>query len=109
LDWSCTQVPARARNPPTRGAREAMELQANGVRVQGQFLCRDPQRKLAILWCACRPSAEAAEAPRTSSSTYTPGLSACGRPVSGCLPQVERVRSFACVQPCAATLSRRSP
>ena len=38
LNWPCTQVLARARNPPTRGAREAMELQANGVRVWGQTL-----------------------------------------------------------------------
>src|SRR5438552_1985174 len=36
-----------------------------------------------MLDIACRPSAEAAEAPRTSSSTCTPGLSACGRPVRG--------------------------
>jgi hypothetical protein len=35
-DWSFTQVPARARNPPTRDAREARSFEQTEFRVRGQ-------------------------------------------------------------------------
>jgi hypothetical protein len=45
-DWPCIQVPARARNPPTRHARKARSFQANGLRCGASLLL---ERNLARL------------------------------------------------------------
>jgi hypothetical protein len=38
LNWPRTQVPARARNPPTRDAREARSFEANGLPRGASFV-----------------------------------------------------------------------
>jgi hypothetical protein len=38
-NWSRNQVPARARNPPTRDAREARSFMANGLSLRDRSHC----------------------------------------------------------------------
>jgi hypothetical protein len=39
LTGLCNQVPAGARNPPTRDAREARSFKANGLSLRGPACC----------------------------------------------------------------------